>query len=440
MQRLIFFAATCFSLTKSSSASCETQACSCENSALQQPVCSKANTTFDSPCLLECAGAELACEHECPCILANRRHWRGKYKRQIGNCVCPKIHAPVCGQDGKDHLNACQALCAGTTIACSGKCPCSSNPCLCPLNWDPVCGVDGKTYSNACHARCSKVSIQCEKKCPCTTPCLCPLNYDPVCGVDGNTYGNSCQARCAKVKVNCEVECPCSSCDICPAVYDPVCGVDGQTYENQCRAICAKAQIRCKGECPCSTCTCGIVPEPVCGVDGTTYPCQRLAQCVGIDIKCKGQCPCRSCTCGIIPDPVCGVDGKTYGCQRQAQCAGIDVNCKGRCPCLTPISSLRKAKEEEKTVCMCSRSRNPVCGVDGKTYNNLCSAECHKAEVECYHTCPCDGRQNRNEMSNRSKSCRTKCKSKAKHVICGFDGQTYRNSCEAKCQRVSFSF
>ncbi|KAH3728000.1 hypothetical protein DPMN_053946 [Dreissena polymorpha] len=66
------------------------------------------------------------------------------------------------------------------------------------------------------------------------------------------------------------------------------------------------------------------------------------------------------CVCTTEYDPVCGVDGKTYGNMCALRCAGVRLQSKGEC----------------KHGCICTMEYDPVCGLDGKTYGNPCLLNC----------------------------------------------------------------
>ena len=202
---------------------------------------------------------------------------------------------------------------------------CTARPEACAQLYDPVCGCDGKTYGNACSAASAGISVASKGECVPPKPAGC---YDSsTCAANefcGLKPGECLLQTFAPQQGTCTAR-P----EACAQLYDPVCGCDGKTYGNACSAASAGISVASKGEC--------VPPKPAGCYDSST--CAANEFCGLKPGECllqtfapqQGTCTARPEACAQLYDPVCGCDGKTYGNACSAASAGISVATKGEC-------------------------------------------------------------------------------------------------------------
>ena len=289
--------------------------------------------------------------------------------------MCGGIAGFTCNKSESCDISGCYPDAGGVCVPWVPACPSLSAP---------VCGCNNVTYPNDCVRINAGVGKKSAGACLSDSP-LCSTDKAASCPAD---------AYCAVATGLCKGSGQCvKKPQVCITLYKPVCGCNGLTYGNSCGAQAAGTNLVSDGEC-------GIVPVKTCG-GKMGLPCAPGEICdpnqCGADVMgvCKIK-PNQPCPKTMEAAQQCGCDGTTYANECERLNAGVgkaaDGPCKPNggvpcfpmagvvpCPadqfCKSPLGLCGMVGTCTAKPGVCPMLFKPVCGCDGQTYGNSCEAD-----------------------------------------------------------------
>ena len=215
-------------------------------------------------------------------------------------------------------------------------------------------------------------------------PSTCTKDYSPICGCDGRTYVNICVAHSHGVSPRNAGQCPSAAAPGVPAGPVGSCGPGGAVATCQTGLFCHYTEgqycgeVAGPGECSQQPTVCTKEWAPVCGCDGRNYSNDCVAHSHGVSIRHRGLCQDAGQAATGAVGAKCGVKGA-------ADCS-TGLFCEY--PAAAECGATNKPGKCQPRPQACTADYNPVCGCDGKTYANACSAKAAGVSQKQNGACP----------------------------------------------------
>ncbi|MGB5545350.1 MAG: Kazal-type serine protease inhibitor domain-containing protein, partial [Polyangiales bacterium] len=218
---------------------------------------------------------------------------------------------------------------------------CFPMPSTCTKDYSPICGCDGRTYLNICVAHSHGVSPRQSGECPTTGAAGVAAGPVGSCGPGGATESCATGLFCRYTEgqycgeVSGPGECT-EQPTVCTKEWAPVCGCDARNYSNDCVAHSHGVSIRHRGLCQDAAQAAAGAVGASCGIAGSATCATGLFCQFTPAAKCgaankPGKCQPRPQACTAEFNPVCGCDGNTYANACSAQAAGVSIKSESAC-------------------------------------------------------------------------------------------------------------